>query len=214
MMPVSEDVHCIHAFQLETLENTFGEYISNLGLKQLRIAETEKYAHVTYFFDGGIEKELPNCKRILIPSPQVPTYDLKPEMSAYEITDTLLQELDNDYDYVILNYANGDMVGHTGDFKATVKAMETLDECVLKVYEKIKEKDGILVIVADHGNADYMLDDDDRVITSHSLSKVPFLITKEGISLENGRLSDITPTLLRLKNLPIPQEMKGNVLYK
>lgn len=214
MMPVSEEVHAMHAFQLETLQNTFGEYISQLGLKQLRIAETEKYAHVTYFFDGGIEKDLPNCKRILIPSPKVSTYDLKPEMSAYEITDTLLKELDNDYDYVILNYANGDMVGHTGNFEATVKAIEVLDECVLKIYEKVKEKNGILVLASDHGNADYMLDDEDRVITSHSFSKVPFLITKEGLTLKNGRLCDIAPTLLKLKEIPIPKEMKGNILYE
>lgn len=214
MMPVSEEVVTHPAFQLETLTNTFGEYISSLGLKQLRIAETEKYAHVTYFFDGGIEKDLKGCKRLLIPSPSVPTYDLKPEMSAYEITENLLKELDNDYDYVILNFANGDMVGHTGNFDATVKAVEAVDTCVGKIYEKVKSLGGIVVITADHGNADYMLDEKNRVITSHSLSKVPFLITKEGITLKDGKLCDIAPTLLKLNDIKIPSEMKGKILYE
>ena len=129
MMPVSDTVICTNAFELQKLNNTLGDYLSVNGLKQLRIAETEKYAHVTYFFDGGVDKEIPNCDRILIPSPKVATYDLKPEMSAYLITDKLLNELDS-YDVVILNYANGDMVGHTGVFDATVKAVEVVDECV------------------------------------------------------------------------------------
>lgn len=213
MMPVSEEVKGKHAFQLETLENTFGEYISQLGLTQLRIAETEKYAHVTYFFDGGIEKDLKGCKRILVPSPKVATYDLKPEMSALEITDQLMKELEtNCYDVVILNYANGDMVGHTGDFKATVKAVETLDECLGKLSSIIKSLNGTLIVTADHGNCDTMLDEQNRVVTSHSTALVPFVIAKTGITLENGKLGDIAPTILSLLNIPIPVEMTGKNL--
>lgn len=213
MMPVSVEVISKPAFKLEKLENTFGEYISNIGLKQLRIAETEKYPHVTYFFDGGVEKNLPGCINILIPSPKVATYDLKPEMSAYEITETLLKELDKDYyDVVILNFANGDMVGHTGDFEATVKAVETVDECVGKLYEKIKEKEGVLIVTADHGNADVMLDKDGNVVTSHSTNLVPFIVTKEGISLVDGKLGDIAPTMLSLLGIEIPKEMNGSNL--
>lgn len=136
-MPVSNDVKCTNAYNLPILKNTLGEYVSNLGIKQLRIAETEKFAHVTYFFDGGEEKKLKNCTQLLIPSPKVATYDMKPEMSAYEITDNLIKELPN-YDLVILNYANGDMVGHTGDLTASIKAVETLDNCLDKLYKKSK----------------------------------------------------------------------------
>lgn len=213
MMPVSEDVIGKHAYELEDLKNTFGEYVSNLGMKQLRIAETEKYAHVTYFFDGGVEKELAGCKRVLIPSPKVATYDLKPEMSAVEITDQLLLELDqNNYDVVILNYANGDMVGHTGDFEATVKAVETLDQCLGRLKEKIDALGGVLVVTADHGNCDTMLDDEDHVVTSHSTALVPFIVTRDNIELKDGKLGDIAPTLLHLLNCTIPVEMTGEDL--
>lgn len=212
MMSVSDEVIYKHAFHLEDLKNTLGEYVSNLGYKQLRIAETEKYAHVTYFFDGGVEKELKNCKRILIPSPKVSTYDKKPEMSAYEVTETLIKELDENYDLVILNYANGDMVGHTGNMEASVKAVETLDECLGKLYEKVKSLNGVLVIIADHGNCDTMLDKEGNVITSHSTALVPCIITKEGISLKNGKLADVAPTILKLMEVEIPKEMTGNVL--
>lgn len=215
LMPVSEEVIGKPAFRLEKLENTFGEYISKLGRKQLRIAETEKYAHVTYFFDGGIEKDLKGCKRILIPSPKVATYDLKPEMSALEITEKLTEELKtNEYDIVILNYANGDMVGHTGDFNATIKAVETLDQCLGKLKKLVEKINGILVVTADHGNCDTMLDSENRVVTSHSTALVPFLITKKGITLENGKLGDIAPTLLSLLELEIPSEMSGKNLIK
>lgn len=215
MMPVSEEVIGTHAFELEKLNNTFGEYVGKSGLSQLRIAETEKYAHVTYFFDGGVEKELPNCNRILIPSPKVATYDLKPEMSAVEITDTLLKELDKKiYDVVILNYANGDMVGHTGDFDATVTAVETLDDCLKRLEEKVKEVNGTLVVTADHGNCDTMLDEENRIVTSHSTALVPFIVTKENIELKNGKLGDIAPTLLHLLEISIPSEMSGNDLIK
>ena len=213
MMPVSEEVICTNAFELQKLDNTLGEYLSKKGLKQLRIAETEKYAHVTYFFDGGVEKDIPGCERILIPSPKVKTYDLKPEMSAYEITDRLLTELDKEkHDVVILNYANGDMVGHTGNFDAAIKAVEVLDECIEKMFKKIEEKKGTLIIIADHGNCDYMLDEFDNIVTSHSTNKVPCIITNKQYKLSDGKLSDIAPTILSLLGLEIPSEMDGKVL--
>ena len=216
MMPVSEEVIGTHAFELEQLKNTFGEYIDGLGMKQLRIAETEKYAHVTYFFDGGIEKDLKGCTRILIPSPKVATYDLKPEMSAMEITDKLLLELEtNHYDVVILNYANGDMVGHTGDFEATVKAVEVLDNCLGRLEEVIvKQLNGTLIVTADHGNCDTMLDEQNRIVTSHSTALVPFIITEKNLTLKNGKLGDIAPTLLELLKVEIPKEMVGESLIK
>ncbi len=213
MMPISDEVVFTHAFDHVDLKNILGPYLSNQGLKQLRIAETEKYAHVTYFFDGGEELELEGCSRILIPSPKVATYDLKPEMSANEITDALLKELDKDnHDVVILNFANGDMVGHTGDMKATVKAVETVDKCIGKIYKKLQEKEGTLIVTADHGNSDYMLDDSNNVITSHSVYPVPFLITNNEYTLKNGKLADIAPTILTLLGIPVPEEMTGDVL--
>ena len=212
MMPVSEEVIYEAAYELPDLQNTLGEYISDFGCKQLRIAETEKYAHVTYFFDGGVEKDLTNCKRVLIPSPKVATYDLKPEMSAYEITNTLMEELEKDYDLIILNYANGDMVGHTGNFVAAVKAVEVLDECLGMLYNKVIEKNGTMLIIADHGNCEYMLDDNGNIVTSHSTNQVPCILTNSSYALENGKLADIAPTILSLLNLPIPKEMTGKVL--
>ena len=212
MMPVSDEVICTNAFELQKLDNIMGDYLSFNHLKQLRISETEKYAHVTYFFDGGVEKEIENCDKILIPSPKVATYDLKPEMSAYLITDKLLSVIE-DYDIVIMNYANGDMVGHTGVFDATVKAVEVVDECVGKVYNKVMQLGGVMIVTADHGNSDYMLDDDNNVITSHSTSLVPFIITKEGLNLKNGKLGDIAPTMLKLLDLEQPIEMTGEALY-
>lgn len=213
MFTVSDEVIYNHLFDHINLDNSFGPYIDSLGMKQLRIAETEKYAHVTYFFDGGKELKLKGSKRILIPSPKVKTYDLKPEMSAIKITDTLLTELDKDiYDVVILNYANGDMVGHTGNLEATIKALETLDSCLNKLYTKVKEKDGILVVTADHGNSDYMLDKENRIITSHSMSKVPFIVCNKKYNLKNGKLSDIAPTLLYLLGKEVPKEMTGHNL--
>ena len=213
MMPISDEVIYASAFHHVSLENILGPYLAKNGFSQLRIAETEKYAHVTYFFDGGKELELPLCERILIPSPKVATYDLKPEMSAYEITNTLLSELDKEkYDVVILNFANGDMVGHTGDMDATIKAVETVDTCIGKIYDKIQEKNGILIVTADHGNSDYMLDDNNHVITSHSVYPVPFLITTNDYGLMNGKLADIAPTLLTLIGLDVPSEITGEVL--
>ena len=214
MMPVADSVVCSNAFKHEELINTLGEYIDNLGLKQLRIAETEKYAHVTYFFDGGIERDLKNSKRILIPSPSVKTYDLKPEMSAYLITDTLMKELDNNYDLVVLNYANGDMVGHTGNYDATKKAVVALDNCLERLYKKAEEDGYTLMIIADHGNCDYMLDSDDNVVTSHSVSPVPCIITDNNYKVNNGRLCDVAPTLLNLMGLSVPNEMTGECLIE
>lgn len=213
MFTVSDEVIYDHVFEHVNLDNAFGPYIDSLGLRQLRIAETEKYAHVTYFFDGGKEIELKGSNRILIPSPKVATYDLKPEMSALEITDTLLKELDKDiYDVVILNYANGDMVGHTGNLEATIQALECLDHCLEQLYHKVQEKNGILIVTADHGNSDYMLDENNNKITSHSMSKVPFIVTDKSIELKDGKLSDIAPTMLYLLNQKIPKEMTGHNL--
>ena len=215
MMPINETVIGLTAFEHQNLENTFGKYIDSLGLNQLRIAETEKYAHVTYFFDGGKEIELNNSKRILINSPKVATYDLKPEMSAYEVTDKLIEELDKDYlDLVIINYANGDMVGHTGVYEAAVKAVEAVDECLKRVYDKVIEKDGILIVTADHGNCDVMINEDGSPCTTHTTNKVPFIITKENVELKEGKLADIAPTILSVLNIPVPIEIDGNSLIK
>lgn len=214
MMPVSDEVICNNAFELQKLDNTLGEYLSKNHKTQLRIAETEKYAHVTYFFDGGVEKDLDGCKRILVNSPKVATYDLKPEMSAYEVTDKLIKELDNHLDVVILNFANGDMVGHTGNLDAAIKAIETVDDCIGKIYKKVEEIGGTLIVTADHGNSEVMIDDNGNVITSHTTNKVPFIITDKSIKLEDGKLADIAPTMLYLLGLDIPKEMTGNVLIK
>ncbi len=214
MMPVSQDVICKNLFHELKLKNTLGEYLSECHFKQLRIAETEKYAHVTYFFDGGLELKLNDYQKILIPSPKVATYDLKPEMSAYAVTDTLLKELDKDYDFIVLNFANGDMVGHTGNLSATIKAMETIDKCLEKIFNKVKEKNGVLLITADHGNSEEMLDEQGRILTAHSLSKVPFIITNKNIKLKDGKLANIAPTILELLNLPKPKEMTEESLIE
>ena len=216
MMPITDTVIGEHAFDHQILNNTFGVYIDNLGLSQLRIAETEKYAHVTYFFDGGKELDLKYAKRILVHSPKVATYDLKPEMSAEEITDKLLNELDKDYlDVVILNYANGDMVGHTGVYDAAVRAVEFVDECLKRLYDKVQEKDGILIVTADHGNCDVMEYEDGTPCTTHTTNKVPFIVTRKNIRLVNdGKLADIAPTMLSLLNIPIPIEIDGKSLIK
>ena len=213
MFPIDKNVICDNLFKHPKVENYLGKIFEKENLKQLRIAETEKYAHVTYFFDGENNEILKNCDQILIPSKKVATYDLTPEMSAREITDKLLDIIEN-YDIIILNFANGDMVGHTGNFKATVKAIETVDECLGKIYKKIKELDGTLLITADHGNCDKMIDQEGNIITSHSLSKVPFIITNKSIKLKDGKLSDIAPTILTLLNIKIPKEMTGEILIK
>ncbi len=215
MMPITTAVKAHHMFEHQNLTNTLGEFAYKHNLNQLRIAETEKYAHVTYFFDGGYEKNYSSMNKILIPSPKVATYDLKPEMSAKEITEKLLKELDKDiYDIVILNYANGDMVGHTGNYEAAVKAVEYLDTCLEKLYNKVNSMNGILIITADHGNCDVMWDKNKTPITSHTTNPVPFIITKKELKLNSGILADIAPTIISLLNLEIPKEMTGKVLIK
>ena len=213
MMFVSNDIKAPFAFKLNDLKNTFGEYISDMGLKQLRIAETEKYAHVTYFFDGGVEKKLNGCDRILVHSPKVATYDLKPEMSAYEVTDKLLENM-NKYDVIILNFANPDMVGHTGNMSATIKAVEVVDENLGKIYEKACELGFTLLVTADHGNSEYMIDENNNPVTSHTTNKVPFIVCDKNLQLNEGRLSDIAPTMLELLRLGKPKEMTGESLIK
>jgi len=215
MFPVVESVRAPHAFDDANLQNILGEYVAKQGLSQLRIAETEKYAHVTFFFDGGKEVDYPREKKVLIPSPKVATYDLKPEMSAFELTDALLLELEqNVYDLVILNYANGDMVGHTGVYDAALKAVEAVDIGLGRIYQKVQELGGILIVTADHGNCEEMLDEKGNVVTSHTTNLVPFIITKENIKLSPGKLADIAPTMLDLLNLEIPVEMTGKSLIQ
>lgn len=194
------------AFKPQTLTNTLGEYVSDKGLNQLRIAETEKYAHVTFFFNGGVEKENENEERALIPSPKVATYDLKPEMSAYEVTEELIKRLDSDkYDMVILNFANPDMVGHTGVVDAAIKAIEAVDECLGKVVDKVLEKDGTVFITADHGNAETMIDfSTGNPFTAHTTQPVPFLWVSnntDGKTIKDGKLADIAPTMLNVLGL-------------
>lgn len=194
------------------LNNILGEAVSSAGLKQLRIAETEKYAHVTFFFNGGDEKKFPGEERILIQSPKVATYDLLPEMSAYEVTDTLVKEIEKDiYDLIVLNFANCDMVGHTGIFEAARKAVETVDECVGKVYKAAMMKNYLMILTADHGNAEKMKDGD-IPFTAHTTNRVPFLVTDEKLMISEGKLSDIAPTILSLMGVGIPSEMTGITL--
>ena len=207
------------AFKPQTLVNTLGEYVSSKGLKQLRIAETEKYAHVTFFFNGGVEKENPGEERALISSPKVATYDLKPEMSAYEVTDELLKRLDEDkYDMIILNFANPDMVGHTGIVEAAVKAIEAVDECAGKVINKVLEKDGTVFVTADHGNAEIMIDEKTgNPFTAHTTNPVPFIWVANDINgrnLNTGKLADIAPTMLEVMGVDTPKEMTGVSLIR
>ena len=201
------------AFHPQSLEDTFGEYISNKGLKQLRIAETEKYAHVTFFFNGGVETVYPGEDRCLINSPKVATYDLQPEMSAYEVTDALEERLGN-YDVIIINYANCDMVGHTGVFEAAVKAVEAVDTCVGRIVNKTLELGGAVLLTADHGNADQMLAEDNTPFTAHTTNPVPLLAVGLGdIKLrEGGRLADLAPTMLSVLGLEKPEAMSGESL--
>ena len=204
------------AFKPQSLKNTIGEYISNKGMTQLRIAETEKYAHVTFFFNGGVEQPYEGEDRILVKSPAVATYDLQPEMSAYEVTDKLVAAIKTGkYDMIILNYANCDMVGHTGVFEAAVKAVEAVDECVGKVVTAIREMDGVALITADHGNADKMIDTDGSPFTAHTTNLVPFCVVGYPCELrEGGRLADIAPTMLKIMGLPQPAEMTGESIIK
>ncbi len=203
------------AFKPQKLTNTFGEYISNKGLKQLRIAETEKYAHVTFFFNGGVEAVYEGEDRKLIASPKVATYDMQPEMSAYLVADECVKLINEDkYDCIILNFANCDMVGHTGVFEAAVKAVEAVDECLGKVVSALMAKDGKILITADHGNADCLVDPETKgVFTAHTTNPVPLIVMGAGdVELSKGKLADLAPTMLDLMGLEKPEEMTGNSL--
>ena len=210
-------MHVQVAFKPQSLKNTLGEYLASLGKKQLRIAETEKYAHVTFFFNGGVEAPNANEVRVLVPSPKVATYDLKPEMSAYEVTDKVIEQLSTgEYDVMILNYANCDMVGHTGVLEAAEKAVATVDGCVDRVLKKILEMGGGALLTADHGNADKMIAEDGSPFTAHTTNPVPVVLVNDalkGVSLrEGGVLADLAPTLLDMMGIAVPAEMTGKSL--
>ncbi|MEE3896370.1 2,3-bisphosphoglycerate-independent phosphoglycerate mutase [Priestia megaterium] len=212
----SETVDGYVAFKPNNLDNTLGEVLSQNNLKQLRIAETEKYPHVTFFMSGGREAEFPGETRILIDSPKVATYDLKPEMSAYEVTDALLAEIEGDkQDAILLNFANPDMVGHSGMLEPTVKAIETVDECLGKIVDAILAKGGTAIITADHGNADEVITLEGNPMTAHTTNPVPVIVTKQGLELrEDGILGDLAPTMLTLLDVAQPKEMTGKTLIK
>ena len=207
----SETVKGYVAFKPTNLDNTLGEVLSQNGLKQLRIAETEKYPHVTFFMSGGREAEFPGEERILIASPKVATYDLQPEMSAYEVTDALVDQIENDrFDAIILNFANPDMVGHSGMLEPTVKAIETVDECLGRVVDLILSKGGAAIITADHGNADEVVTLEGNPMTAHTTNPVPVIVTKNGVTLRDGGiLGDLAPTMLELLGVKQPVEMTG-----
>ncbi len=213
MYPVTNTVLCPHVFEDPFMDHLLVNCLHENGLSQCRIAETEKYAHVTFFFDGGKEIEYPDMKKILIPSPKVATYDLQPEMSVYKVTDAFLEEAGN-FDAIIMNLANGDMVGHTGVYDAAIEAVEHMDKCLAKIYQKVEELGGILIVIADHGNCDMMWDSQHRPVTTHTTNPVPCIITKEGIEIRDGILADVAPTMLELLNLEIPKEMTGTSLIK
>lgn len=211
----SETVKGYVAFKPTNLDNTLGEVISQNGMTQLRIAETEKYPHVTFFMSGGREAEFPGEKRILINSPKVATYDLQPEMSAYEVTDALLKEIEADnFDAIILNFANPDMVGHSGMLEPTIKAIETVDECLGKIITLIEEKGGKAIITADHGNSDEVVTLDGKPMTAHTTNPVPVIVTVPGVELQEGKLGDLAPTMLELLGLEQPAEMTGTSIIK
>ncbi|MBS4536615.1 2,3-bisphosphoglycerate-independent phosphoglycerate mutase [Clostridium sp. D2Q-14] len=203
------------AFKPQSYKNTLGEYISSKGMRQLRIAETEKYAHVTFFFNGGVEQANPGEDRVLIPSPKVATYDLQPEMSVYEVKDKVIKKLkEENYNLLILNFANPDMVGHTGDIEATIKALESVDECLGEVVDEIERQNGKVLITADHGNSEEMrnLETGDK-LTAHTTNEVPcIVIGEENVELRKGILADISPTILDMMGESIPQEMTGKSL--
>ena len=204
------------AFTPQQLDNTYGEVIAANGLKQLRIAETEKYAHVTFFYDGGVEKEIEGLTKVLIDSPKVATYDLKPEMSAYEVAAACVKEINKDiHDTIVLNFANPDMVGHSGMLEPTIKAVEAVDECLGQVVEAILAKGGVAIITADHGNAETLEDENGNPQTAHTINPVPFIVTKNSVDLRaDGKLCDIAPTLLDLLNVVKPAEMTGTSIIK
>ena len=218
MTPYDASFKGVHIlFDKENVSNTLGEYLAAKGLNQLHIAETEKYAHVTFFFNGGRETPYDNEDRILVPSPKVSTYDLKPEMSAYEVKDKLVAAInENKYDFIVVNFANGDMVGHTGIYEAIEKAVVAVDACVKDVIEAAKARDYEAIIIADHGNADHALNEDGTPNTAHSLNPVPcvYVTENKAAKVEDGRLADVAPTILKIMGLEAPAEMNGNVLIK
>ena len=218
MTPYDASFKGVHIlFDKENVSNTLGEYLASKGLSQLHIAETEKYAHVTFFFNGGRETPFDKEDRILVPSPKVATYDLKPEMSAFEVKDKLVAAInENKYDFIVVNFANGDMVGHTGIYEAIEKAVIAVDACVKDVIEAAKAQDYEAIIIADHGNADHALNEDGTPNTAHSLNPVPCVYVTENktAKVENGRLADVAPTILKIMGLAAPAEMDGNVLIK
>ena len=218
MTPYDASFKGVHfLFDKENVANTLGEYLSAKGMSQLHIAETEKYAHVTFFFNGGRETPFDKEDRILVPSPKVATYDLKPEMSAYEVKDKLVAAInENKYDFIVVNFANGDMVGHTGIYEAIEKAVVAVDACVKDVIEAAKAQDYEAIIIADHGNADHALNEDGTPNTAHSLNPVPcvYVTENKAAKVENGRLADVAPTILKIMGLEVPAEMDGNVLIK
>lgn len=205
------------AFQPQSLNNTLGQVLGANGIDQLRLAETEKYAHVTFFFNGGVEAPNQGEERILVPSPKVATYDQKPEMSALEVTDIFLEQLAlNKFQVIIMNYANADMVGHTGDMAAAVLAVETVDRCLGQVVPAVLQAGGTVLITADHGNAEEMIDEQGEIFTAHTTNLVPFMMINamEGVALRDGSLEDIAPTMLQLLHIPKPKEMTGNSLIE
>jgi 2,3-bisphosphoglycerate-independent phosphoglycerate mutase len=201
-------------FEKDNLSNTLGEVVANAGKKQIRLAETEKYPHVTFFFSGGRENEFDNEKRLMVASPKVATYDLQPEMSAFEVKDQLKKELEAEWpDFVCINFANPDMVGHTGVFEAAVKACETVDSCVADLVETGLEHGYSFIILADHGNSDVMINEDGSVNTAHTTNPVPcFMVDNDQIAIKEGKLGDIAPTICKLIGIDIPTEMTGNIL--
>ena len=204
-------------YKKEEIKETLGEFLSKRGYTQLRIAETEKYAHVTFFFNGGEEKEYNGESRILVPSPKVTTYDLKPEMSAYEVTDKLIEAMESkEHDVIVINYANGDMVGHTGNLEAAILAVEALDECVGRVMDKLVSLGGEAIIIADHGNCEQMIDTNTgEPVTSHTTFDVPVIVVSDRVTaIEPGALSDVAPTLIHLMGLTKPKEMTGSSIVK
>ena len=218
MTPYDASFKGVHIlFDKENVNNTLGEYLSSLGKKQLHIAETEKYAHVTFFFNGGREAPFDGEDRILVPSPKVATYDLKPEMSAFEVKDKLVEAIDTEkYDFIVVNYANGDMVGHTGVYEAIEKAVKAIDACVEGTVEAAKKHGYEVIIIADHGNADHALNEDGTPNTAHSLNPVPcvYVTENKNAKIKNGILADVAPTLLHIMGLPQPAEMTGKQLIE
>ncbi|MGN0207386.1 MAG: 2,3-bisphosphoglycerate-independent phosphoglycerate mutase, partial [Muribaculaceae bacterium] len=218
MTPYDASFTGVHIlFDKENVQNTLGEYLSALGKKQLHIAETEKYAHVTFFFNGGREAPFDGEDRILVPSPKVATYDLKPEMSAFEVKDKLVEAINTQkYDFIVVNYANGDMVGHTGVYSAIETAVKAVDACVKDTVEAAKANDYEVIIIADHGNADYAINPDGTPNTAHSLNPVPcvYVTANTAAKVENGILADVAPTLLHIMDIPQPAEMNGKCLIK